>query len=302
VAERTKASRLGSLEFNLRAPTSVPRRFDFAGARDRSLLEPIEQAYATLIAKHPDEAENYQNRAQFRAMTFDREGALEDIARVLDLEPSAGAYIQRAALLLEQGRLEAALSDARQASELEPGVGTALFEADILSFLDQVDEAIALIEEQSGTPEEQRSIAMALSDLDALSGRKEQGLQRLEDLLHERPGDPTMLNAKCWYQATWDMREGLAEACTQAVELADWAPPVLDSRAMGYFRLGRYEDALRDLNAALSVSPELGPSLLMRGVVRRAMGDRGGQDDIRAALARAPSLERTYERFGIEVD
>ena len=77
---------------------------------------------------------------------------------------------------------------------------------------------------------------------------------------------------------------------------------VLDSRAMGYFRLGRYEDALRDWNAALSVSPELGPSLLMRGVVRRAMGDRGGQDDIRAALARAPSMERLYARFGIELD
>ena len=94
----------------------------------------------------------------------------------------------------------------------------------------------------------------------------------------------------------------MAEACTQAVELADWAPPVLDSRAMGYFRLGRYEDALRDLNAALSASPELGESLLMRGVVRRAMGDRGGQDDIRAALARTPSLARLYARFGIKVN
>jgi tetratricopeptide (TPR) repeat protein/transglutaminase-like putative cysteine protease len=301
-AERTRASRLGTLDFKVEAPTDAPRRFDFAGARDRSALQPVEQAFAALIAKHPEEVANYENRAQFRVMTFDRAGALADFDQVIEINPSAWAYAQRADLLIEEGRLDDALADAEQAFELDPGVGTALFKADILSFLGRVDDAIALIEEQSGTPEEQQSIAMALSDLDALSGRKEQGLQRIEDLLHDKPQDPTMLNALCWYQATWDMQDGLAEACTQAVELADWAPPVLDSRAMGYFRLGRYEDALRDLNAALSASPELGASLLMRGVVRRAMGDGGGQADIRAALARAPSLERLYERFGIEVN
>ena len=300
-AERARASRLGPLQLRLKAPGEVPRRFDFAGARDRSALEPIEQAYATLVAEHPDETQHYENRAQFRAMTFDRQGALADFAKVIELDPSAWAYSQRANLLLEEGRLEDALADAEQAFELDPGVGMALFKAEILSFVGRIDEAIALVEQQNGTPEEQRAVVMALSDLDALSGRKEQGLQRIDDLLHERPGDPTMLNAKCWYQATWNMPDGLAEACTQAVELADWAPPVLDSRAMGYFRLGRYEDALRDLNAALSVSPDLNPTLLMRGVVRRAMGDRGGQDDIRAALAREPSLERLYARFGIKV-
>jgi tetratricopeptide (TPR) repeat protein/transglutaminase-like putative cysteine protease len=300
-SERTRASRLGPLQLKVRAPGDVPRRFDFAGARDRSALAPIEQAYAKLIAEHPDEIQHYENRAQFRAMTFDRPGALADFGKVIELDPGAWAYSQRANLLLEEGRLEDALADAEQAFELDPTVGMALFKADILSFLGRVDDAIALIEEQSGTPEEQRSIAMALSDLDALSGRKEQGLQRIDDLLYERPGDPTMLNAKCWYQATWNITDGLAEACTQAVELADWAPPVLDSRAMGYFRLGRYEDALKDLNAALSASPELNPTLLMRGVVRRAMGDRGGQEDIRAALAREPSLELLYARFGIDV-
>lgn len=301
-AERANASRLGPLQLKVSAPPGVPRRFDFAGARDRSALAPIEQAYAALIAKHPDEVEPYQNRAQFRTLTFDRAGALADYEKIVELDPSAWAYSQRASLLLQEGRLDAALADAELAFELDPGVGTALFKADILSFLGRVDEAITLVEEQDGTPEERRSIAMALSDLDALSGRKEQGLQRIDDLLAEQPGDPTMLNAKCWYQATWDIHDGLAEACTQAVELADWAPPVLDSRAMGYFRLGRYEDALRDLNAALSASPELNPTLLMRGVVRREMGDRGGEADIRAALAREPSLELLYARFGIELN
>src|SRR6185503_5321721 len=132
----------------------------------------------------PEEMANYEKRAQFRALTFDRQGALADFEKVIELDPSAWAYSQRANLLLEEGRLDDALADAELAFELDPGVGMALFKADIMSFLGRVDEAIALIEEQNGTPEEQRSIAMALSDFDALSGRKEQGLQRIDDLLH----------------------------------------------------------------------------------------------------------------------
>ncbi len=301
-AERAKAARLGSLELQLRAPEGARRRFAFAGSADRSALAPIEAAYAKLIDKEPDEAENYQNRALFRALTFDRDGALEDLDMVVDLAPSATVYFQRARLLMEMGRMEDALADAEQGGELDPGISATLFRANVMSYLDRVDEAIALLEEQDGNAEERRAIAMALSDLEAAAGRKEDGLRRIDDLLGERPGDPALLNGKCWYQATWNLQEGLAELCTKAVELADWSPPVLDSRAMAYFRLGRFEEALKDIDAALSASPELVPSLLMRGVVRRAMGDKGGQDDIRSALARSPSLAPLYTRFGIKLD
>jgi tetratricopeptide (TPR) repeat protein len=71
---------------------------------------------------------------------------------------------------------------------------------------------------------------------------------------------------------------------------------------MGYFRLGRYQDAVKDLDAALSASPDQTPSLYLRGVVREAMGDRGGADDVREALARDPSLKMLYGRFGIKAD
>ncbi len=88
--------------------------------------------------------------------------------------------------------------------------------------------------------------------------------------------------------------------CTEAVEKAVFSPPVLDSRAMGYYRLGRLQDALKDLDAALAINPEQTPTLFMRGIVRRELGDRDGDKDIREALARQPSLARTYARFGIE--
>jgi len=299
-AERQKASRFGNIELRLRAPTDAARRFDIAASDDRQRYAAIEAAYGRLISAHPDEVDNLRYRASFRAQTYDWDGALADLGEAIEREPDVTDYLERAGLLVELGRLDDALADADMAWELDPSPEAAFTRANILPYLDRVDEAIAVLEEQQGDPDQEAVIAMAISDLEGLSGRKEEGLQRIEDLLARRPNDPTMLNARCWYQATWNYQaEELVERCTEAVERADWSAPVLDSRAMGYYRLGRYEDALKDLEAALSANPELTPTLFMRGVVRRELGDRGGERDIREALARQPSLERNYARFGI---
>jgi tetratricopeptide (TPR) repeat protein len=157
-----------------------------------------------------------------------------------------------------------------------------------------------LLSSQGGSADQQRDIALQLSDLDALAGRPQEGLERLGDLLDERPGDPDLLNANCYFRATWQVGlEGLADLCSEAVTQSNWSPPVLDSRAMGYYRLGELDKALKDLDAALTANPEQTPSLYLRGIVRTAMGDAGGREDIRQALLRQPSLERFYARFGI---
>lgn len=301
--ERQKAARFGSASLALRAPRGADRRFDPAARTDRTRYAKVESAYAALIARDPDELDNYRFRSQFRTMTWDWPGAIADFDTVIEREPDAQSYLLRAGLKTETGDLEGALADAEAGWDLDPSLDAAFTLANILPYVGRVEDAIELLAQQSGTPEEQSQLAMALSELEAQAGRKEDGLRRIDELLAERPNDPQMLNAKCWYQATWNYRaEELDRLCTEAVEKADSSAPVLDSRAMGYYRLGRYQDALRDLETALSTSPELTPSLFMRGVVRRELGDRAGEDDIREALARQPSLAREYARFGIKVN
>ena len=298
--ERAKASQFGSTELLLRAPADTPRSFDSASRKERARFAPIEQAYARLIAKEPEDANIYRARAWFRGVTLDREGALADLDRVIELEASAASYIQRAAMLLELGRMGDALADAETAFGLDPSLEAAYTLAAAYAQNERVEEAIALLERQNPPTEERAGLASTIGELEAQAGRKQEGLARIEEMLARRPGDPAMLNAKCWYQATWNYRpEELEDICTRAVERADWSPPVLDSRAMGYFRLGRHEDALRDLNAALSDSPDQSPSLYLRGLVRLEMGDKGGRADIEEALVRQPSLAREFAKWGI---
>ncbi len=298
--ERAAASRFGSTELLLRAPPNAQRSFEAASRTDRARFAPIEAAYAALVAKEPDDANVYRARAWFRGVTLDREGALADLDTIVELEPAAPSYLARANMLLELGRLDAALADAQLAWELNPSLEAAYLLADVYGETGQVEDAIALLDEQNGDAAERAGLAMAISELEGRAGRKEAGLARLDDLLARRPGDPDLLNAKCWYQATWNFRpEELEALCTEAVERADWSPPVLDSRALGYFRLGRYEDALSDLNAALTDSPDQSPSLYLRGLVRLQLGDSDGRRDIEEALARQPSLQRDFARWGI---
>ena len=89
------------------------------------------------------------------------------------------------------------------------------------------------------------------------------------------------------------------DVCTKAVELGGSAD-YLDSRAMVYYRNGMFEEALRDLNAALELDPEQEGSLLLRGVILREQDDSAGQKDIDAALAREPMLESNYRLFGFD--
>jgi tetratricopeptide (TPR) repeat protein len=301
VAEaKAGAARLGSLDLGLRGPNGLSRRFRFAEGADRSVLKPIEQAYAQLIADDPDDIERVSDRARFRASSFDRKGAIDDLGKVISERPSANAYQRRARLLLDMGDLDGALADAKAASGLEPGLGTAALEAEMLAYAGKGDEAFELLSSQGGSADQQRDVALQLSDLDALAGRPQDGLERLSDLLDQRPGDPDLLNANCYFRATWQVElEGLVDLCSEAVTQSNWAAPVLDSRALGYYRLGEFDKAMKDLDAALSANPEQTPSLYLRGVVRTAMGDAGGREDIRQALLRQPSLERFYARFGI---
>ncbi len=123
----------------------------------------------------------------------------------------------------------------------------------------------------------------------------------LDAAVTAHPGNPSLLNSRCWLKATHKLALDTAlKDCTRAIELSNSPANALDSRAMVYFRLGRTEEALGDLNAALDTDPDLAAALYMRGVVRKAAGQAGSEADLAGARMMSPRIDAEYGKWGIK--
>ena len=66
---------------------------------------------------------------------------------------------------------------------------------------------------------------------------------------------------------------------------------ILDSRGFVYLRLGQFDDAIADYNAALKINPKIASSLYGRGVAKLKKGDSsGGTVDMATANLVDPTL------------
>ncbi|MEI9989351.1 MAG: tetratricopeptide repeat protein [Rhizomicrobium sp.] len=96
-----------------------------------------------------------------------------------------------------------------------------------------------------------------------------------------------------------ELDEAIAD-CTAALNLEPGSADVLDSRGMAYFKLGRLTDSLSDYNSALDRDSHYWPSLFMRGVVERRLGDAAAGDaDIAKAKARDAGIADQMAAFGV---
>ncbi|MBO9603145.1 MAG: DUF3857 domain-containing protein [Novosphingobium sp.] len=306
-AEKAKAARFAGGKLSVLAPADARRSWD-AGPADGKRYAALEAAFAQLIAedakKDPKDrdAAGYMLRSAFRFQTLDWDGAIADMTAGIAVQPSAAAYLTRAHYYGEIGRYAEALADTRAAFELDPSPANGIAEASALAQLGKYDEALELVDTYQDDAENRVSAVSAKAEILGMAGKPADALALLDQVLAERPGDPGLLNGVCWTMGAWNLEQDkLLQQCTKAVENAEWAPPVLDSRAMAYFRLGRLQDALADYNAALSNEPGLAPTLYMRGIVRTRLGDKdAGGKDIAQALRISPAVKATYARYGIE--
>jgi len=300
-AERRKSSQLARSQVKLVAPEDMPRRWRFAEGADRSALAPIDAAMGRLIEEDPEEAAPYLNRASFRFQTYDFAGSLEDMNSAIEIEATARMYDQRAFVHEQLLDLDSAKADLEESYSLDPTHVRAIELARMLTELGDLAGARELLDEVDGDEDTRRSRAYAMADVEAVEGNGPAGLALLADLIVDAPNDAKVLNSKCWFMGTWEV--GVSDAipvCTKAVENSDNTAMALDSRALAFLRNGRLEEALADAEAALELNPEQTETLLLRGLIRRELGDGEGKIDIASAIARSPSIARKYRRWGFE--
>jgi tetratricopeptide (TPR) repeat protein len=303
-AARAQTAAAKQREFRIRAPEGYPSRAEeIAEAKKAKRLAPLLAAYQKAIDDDPEEANGYLNRAVFYSGIFEPRAAIADVGEALKRDADADTYLRRAGLYFDTGDFALSLADAEKALELDPGSESATdFQIRLLAELARYDEALAIVDERIATAKDKRGWVGLKADTLGKAGRAEEGAVLLDEALAARPGDANLLNELCWLKGTRAFAlESALKECTRAIELTDEPAQVLDSRAMVFFRLGRFEEARADLDAALKISPSVPGSLYLRGIIRLRGNDReGGQADLALARLQQGRIDAEYAKFGIK--
>jgi tetratricopeptide (TPR) repeat protein len=288
------------------APENARRHWDIEGADPpgATQIKGVEAVLAAAIAADTDEATGYTSRASFRAGVGDRRGALADLTRAIAIEPSVDLYLKRAALARDLGDLAAAVADAEAARQLDPSSENAVKRlAQLQAERGDFAGALALLDERIALGGDTRAgYREAKADLIGEFGDPAEAVKLYDQLIADKPGSPQLLNGRCWVKATRSvMLDTALKDCTEAIELSANSAHALDSRALVWYRLARYDEALRDLDTLLAGSPGQASSHYLRGLVLvRLHRDPEAAKEFAIARRLAPSLDRTYARFGLK--
>lgn len=301
-AEKARAAQVAARLPKLAAPVTVQRYWEIPARDGRERFAALEAAYGAVIASDPKSAIALSYRGRFREVSGDLKGALADYDRAIMLEPSGWLYRTRSSLRSGLGQVEGALADMAAASEIDPSDQyVASEQALLLSRAGRPDDAVALLEDRIGNGGEDNAVlTVALAEVLSRAGRADEALARLDSELKAKPGNPALLNGRCWTRGTMNREVDTAlRECTKAIELADDPAPALDSRALVYFRLNRLEEAEADVDAALAASPGQAGSLFLRGIIRQQRGLPGAFESLAAARRIEPDIEERYRLYGL---
>lgn len=302
--EKRRLSAFKANQMRAIAPANYPAVWEeIASARKERRLEAIQSVYTRQISDRPEDVDSYTDRAWFLERVYDRKGALADLDKAISIEPSANIYLKRARIQADLGDDDKALADALEAAKLDPSDDNALNRiAYAHADRGETDAALELIQERIDQGGKNKASYMASkAELQLRTGDKDGAIETIDSALAMKPSDPNLLNSRCWLKGIGNVGlDGALKDCTKSIELSDSVMAPLDSRAMVYYRMGRFDDALADLNAALEMVPDLADSLYMRGVIMRHIGrTKEGDADLAAARLIAPQIDKNYKRYGI---
>lgn len=270
-------------------------------AKASGLHLPVIEEFDRLVAHKPDDKDVYQERAYFFQFLGDYDRAVDDLDRSLAIEQDADIHYWRAELLVGNDSVEAVASLDR-ALALDPIHASANTElVDIYLQKEEPKKARQVIQTARSKGMSDESADGLLALVLQAEGKQDEADALLTKLIEDDPESLSLLNERCWLRGRGDFKlEEAMEDCTEAVELAKSPASYLDSRALIFYRLGMYDDAIADLNRALRLSPSMTSARYLRALNHKAKGDlQAAENDYRAALHLYKYTHQTYDRFGL---
>ncbi|MDJ0277880.1 tetratricopeptide repeat protein [Sphingomonas sp. 2R-10] len=289
------------------APVDTPRRWtlDPATLAKSSQVAAIRSVYGKAIAADPDEMSGYQSRATFEAGIGDYRAAVADLDKIIATEPTVDLYLQRSYAQFNMGDMARALADAERARALDPSANNAIGQVvQTRAETGDLKGAIALLDERIALGGESRAFLRQMkASLLGEFGDPKEAVALYDSLIGEKPGAPVLLNGRCWAKGTRGvMLDTALKDCTSAIELSNDTMAALDSRALVWYRMGRYPEALADLDTVLAANPDMAGSRYLRAAVLKASKrDAEAASDLALARRMQPMIDRQYARYGFKL-
>jgi len=298
--ERTAMARINSGAPELRL-YDAKRHWELDDKEIARRIAPYVAAASSITDLRESAAPVYLLRANFYKLSRQYKLAVEDFDRSIEAGATVDAYAGRASAEYALGDKAAALADAQAAFDQQGDLATAASLATYMARNGQAPEALDFLDGLGLEGDDAADLANLWSELSGLAGRAEEGWDRLQVLRSEKPDNTGTSNALCWHAGIWSMNLAEAEPlCERAVKDSGASAATVDSRALVNYRLGRRQEALADLNAALSKEPAQAASLFLRGLIRTEDGEQeAGRLDLLHARRLDPSIDERYAGFGL---
>lgn len=273
-------------------------------ARGQGDTRELIMAYTRLLRLNPSNVGVLQARAYAYLAAGLGDRAIADMDAALKAASDANkpqAKAEKAALLGLLGRIdEADKLSAEVTAEAPDNVNLAAARIDWLVDQKRGDEAIALARtvmqrEASLIEPATQSLVAAL----AAGGDADGAVDLISRQVATNPTHPDMLNSGCWTLTLAGVGLDQAETWCEAALAADPnAGDIADSRARLRLQQGRYEDALKDYDYALSRQAILPAARYGRGLTLIAMGrEEEGRADMALAQRQSPQVVESFRSY-----
>lgn len=260
-------------------------------------------AAETATADEPKDADGFVRRAEASVARREYAQAISDYTRANALSPKDAKILYARGRTYEADHQPTlALADFDAALNLKPDDKDVLMSRAILH-LRRKEMDLAKADFDAAAKLDRKlmvSIGSVYSDL----GDYPEAIAELDAWLSDLPSGANGafgFNNRCWARAAWnhDLDKALAD-CDQALKLQPHNLSFLDSRAMTYLRLGRFDEAIRAYDSILRQQPKEAWPLYCRGIAKLKAGKIAeGHADMTAATGISPGVAERARRYGL---
>ena len=251
-------------------------------------------------------ADQLSRRGAASAARSDYEGALADLNRACELEPSSAVFLaQRGAIQAAMKRPAKALEDLDKSLSIDTTqVDARVQRAGLRLAGKDRDGAKADLDILDRTLAPQAEMRRAMASLYLGLDLPAQALAQANQWLAAHPNEAwraSVLNSRCWSRARLGIELDKAlDDCDDAIDSDADNAAYLDSRGWIHLRMRRYDKALADFDRAIASQPKQAFSLYGRGLTRTYLGNAAqGNDDFMAARKLQPDIDVRVTEAGL---